>query len=372
MILKRAQPISVLIVDDSTSARTMLRSLVESDSSLTVMGAAQDAYSAVRLMKEQLPDVILLDLELPGVDGITFLKRIMEQRPLPVVICSSHTEFGSQLSFAALEAGAVEVILKPVIKDTPSRQDAQMRVCDAIHAAAQSRNARRRPALVALDRAKAPGPKLTADEILPPPNPSRPIPVTEPIVCIGASTGGTEALRVVLEALPADAPGILIVQHMPEGFTRTFAERMNKGSAMTVSEAVDGQTVTKGQALIAPGDKHLLLRRVSNSYRAQVQNGAYVSRHRPSVDVLFRSAASAAGANAMGIILTGMGDDGARCMVEMRSMGSPTLAQDEASCVVYGMPREAVAMGGAAQTVPLEKMATAIVAFGRNRRIGNE
>ena len=159
MILKRAQPISVLIVDDSTSARTMLRSLVESDSSLSVMGAAQDAYSAVRLMKEQLPDVILLDLELPGVDGITFLKRIMEQRPLPVVICSSHTEFGSQLSFAALEAGAVEVILKPVIKDTPSRQDAQMRVCDAIHAAAQSRNARRRPASVALDRAKAPGPR---------------------------------------------------------------------------------------------------------------------------------------------------------------------------------------------------------------------
>ncbi len=372
MIPKRAKLISVLIVDDSTSARTMLRSLVESDPSLAVMGVAQDAYSAVRLMKEQLPDVILLDLELPGVDGITFLKRIMEQRPLPVVICSSHTEFGSQLSFAALEAGAVEVILKPVIKDVASKQDAQMRVCDAIHAAAQSRNAHRMRTPIVAERHKPPGPKLTADEILPPPNAARPIPVTEPIVVIGASTGGTEALRVVLEALPADAPGILIVQHMPEGFTRTFADRMNKSSAMTVSEAVDGQSVTQGQVLIAPGDRHLLLKRVASSYRAQVMNGAYVSRHRPSVDVLFRSAASAAGANAMGIILTGMGDDGARCMVEMRKMGSPTLAQDEASCVVFGMPREAVALGGAAQTVALEKMAAAIVAFGRNRRVVSE
>jgi len=366
----RTQPVSVLIVDDSTSARTMLRSLVESDPSLTVMGAAQDAFSAARMMKVELPDVILLDLELPGLDGMTFLKRIMEQRPLPVVVCSSHTEFGSEQSFAALEAGAVEVILKPVIGDALSRQEAQIRVCDAIHAAAQSRNAFRLPPPVIADRLKPPGPKLTADEILPPPNALRPVPVTEPIVCIGASTGGTEALRVVLEALPPDAPGILIVQHMPQGFTRTFADRMNRGSAMQVSEAVDGQAVTQGQVLIAPGDKHLLLRRNGMSYRAQVMDGAYVSRHRPSVDVLFRSAATAAGANAMGIILTGMGDDGARCMAEMRMMGSPTLAQDEASCVVYGMPREAVVTGGAAQTVTLDKMAAAIVAFGRNRKVG--
>lgn len=362
--------ISVLIVDDSTSARTLLRSLVESDPSLTVMGAAQDAYSAARMMKVQLPDVILLDLELPGLDGMTFLKRIMDQRPLPVVVCSSLTEFGSEQSFAALEAGAVEVILKPVIGDALSRQEAQIRVCDAIHAAAQSRNSLRMPKPIVADRLTPPGPKLTADEILPPPNPTRPIPVTEPIVCIGASTGGTEALRVILEALPADAPGILIVQHMPQGFTRTFAERMNRGSAMRVNEAIEGQTVTQGVALIAPGDKHLLMRRNGTSYRANVVEGAYVSRHRPSVDVLFRSAAMAAGANAMGIILTGMGDDGARCMAEMRMMGSPTLAQDEASCVVYGMPREAVMLGGAAQTVTLDKMAAAIMAFARNRRIG--
>lgn len=362
--------ISVLIVDDSTSARTMLRSLVESDPSLTVMGAAQDAFTAARMMKVELPDVILLDLELPGLDGMTFLKRIMDQRPLPVVVCSSLTEFGSEQSFAALEAGAVEVILKPVIGDALSRQEAQVRVCDAIHAAAQSRNAFRLPAPVIADRLKPPGPKLTADEILPAPTLTRPIPVTEPIVCIGASTGGTEALRAVLEALPSDAPGIVIVQHMPQGFTRTFAERMNRTSAMQVSEAHEGQVITQGVAVIAPGDRHLLLRRNGVAYRANVMDGAYVSRHRPSVDVLFRSAATAAGANAMGIILTGMGDDGARCMNEMRLMGSPTLAQDEASCVVYGMPREAVASGGAVQTVKLDKMAAAIMAFARNRRVG--
>ncbi|MEY4982342.1 MAG: hypothetical protein RIR62_608 [Pseudomonadota bacterium] len=367
MTARSKEPIKVLIVDDSTSARTMLRRIVESDASLTVLGAAADAFAAARLMKAGLPDVILLDLELPGMDGITFLKRIMQQRPLPVVVCSSLTEFGSEKSLEALEAGAVEVILKPAPVDERSRQEAALRICDAIHAASQSRKAEApRP------RGSEPrpvGPKLTADEILPPPNPSRVIPVTEPLICIGASTGGTEALRVVLEMLPPDAPAIAIVQHMPQGFTNAFAKRMNTLCAIEVVEATDGIALQQGRAVIAAGDRHLMVRRVGSGYRASVTDGPYVSRHRPSVDVLFRSAAAQAGANAMGLILTGMGDDGARCMAEMRQAGSPTLAQDEASCVVYGMPREAVEMGSAMQSLPLTKMAAAIMHFARTHRM---
>ncbi|MBC2834132.1 chemotaxis response regulator protein-glutamate methylesterase [Gemmobacter straminiformis] len=366
---KGPEQIKVLIVDDSTSARTMLRKIVEGDPGLSVMGAAGDAFAAVRLMKAELPDVILLDLELPGMDGITFLKRIMEQRPMPVVVCSSHTEFGSEKSFEALEAGAVEVILKPSPQNEASRQEATVRICDAIHAAVQSRLGRRpqRPAPV---RIAPPGPKLTANEILPPPVIGRAVPRTEPIVCIGASTGGTEALRVVLEMLPADAPAIAIVQHMPPGFTAAFAKRLNSLCAVNITEAVDGAPLTQGQVVIAQGDQHLMLRRVGASYRAHVVGGAQVSRHRPSVDVLFRSAAVQAGSNALGIILTGMGDDGARCMGEMKAMGAPTIAQDEASCVVYGMPREAVEMGSAVQTLSLERMAAAIMGFARRQRLG--
>lgn len=365
---RKVEQVKVLIVDDSTSARTMLRRIIEGDPGLCVMGAAGDAFAAVRLMKAELPDVILLDLELPGMDGISFLKRIMEQRPMPVVVCSSHTEFGSEKSFEALEAGAVEVILKPSPRDEASLQEATVRICDAVHAAVQSRMGHRPPRPVV--REKAPGPKLTADEILPAPVLRRVLPKTEPIVCIGASTGGTEALRIVLEMLPADAPAIAIVQHMPPGFTAAFAKRLNTLCAVNITEAVDGAMLTQGQVVIAQGDQHLMLRRIGTSYRAHVTGGPYVSRHRPSVDVLFRSAAVSAGANALGIILTGMGDDGASCMGEMRAMGSPTIAQDEASCVVYGMPREAVERGGAVQTLPLERMAAAIMGFARRQQMG--
>ncbi len=363
------EQINVLIVDDSTSARTMLRRIVEGDPGLRVMGAAGDAFAAVRLMKVELPDVILLDLELPGMDGITFLKRIMEQRPMPVVVCSSHTEFGSEKSFEALEAGAVEVILKPSPRDEASLLEATIRICDALHAASQSRMGRR-PVRTTSVRPKAPGPKLSADEMLPPPVIGRVVAKTEPIVCIGASTGGTEALRVVLEMLPADAPAIAIVQHMPPGFTAAFAKRLNSLCAVNITEAVDNAVLTQGQVVIAQGDQHLMLRRIGLTYRANVAAGPYISRHRPSVDVLFRSAAVQAGANALGIILTGMGDDGAHCMGEMRAMGAPTIAQDEASCVVYGMPREAVERGGAVQTLPLERMAAAIMGFARRQRMG--
>jgi two-component system, chemotaxis family, protein-glutamate methylesterase/glutaminase len=293
----------------------------------------------------------------------------MEQRPLPVVVCSSLTEFGSDQSFAALEAGAVEVILKPAPSDEKTRQEAAIRICDAVHAAAQSRRSATGSSRPAINNRPV-GPKLSADEILPPPPLGRVLPQTEPLVCIGASTGGTEALRIVLEALPADAPAIAIVQHMPQGFTRAFAKRLDGLCAVSITEAEDGMALAQGKVLIGAGDRHLLLRRAGQTYRAGVIDGPYVSRHRPSVDVLFRSAATAAGANAMGIILTGMGDDGARCMVELRATGALTVAQDEASCVVYGMPREAVLTGGAMQTLPLNKMAAAIMAFARNHRLG--
>lgn len=368
MPLRSSETAKVLIVDDSASARAMLRSIVESDPGLTVMAACVDAFEAAKVMRDGLPDVILLDLELPGMDGMSFLKRIMAQRPLPVVICSGLTARGSEQSIAALEAGAVEVILKPSAANEKARAEAQVRICDALRAAAQSRGGR--AGLLLPGALRAPGPKLTADEILPPPNLSRPVPVTEPVVCIGASTGGTEALRQVLVALPADAPAICIVQHMPAGFTAAFARRLDGLCKVKVSEAVDGATVGQGEVLIAPGDQHMMLRRVSNGYRVSVVQGPYVSRHRPSVDVLFRSAAGAAGANALGMILTGMGDDGARCLGEMKAAGSPTIAQDEATCVVYGMPREAVRMGSAVQSLPLEKMASAIMNFARRHRTG--
>ncbi|PLL12625.1 chemotaxis response regulator protein-glutamate methylesterase [Tabrizicola sp. TH137] len=367
MPLKSSETAKVLIVDDSASARAMLRAIVESDPGLSVMAMCIDAFEAAKVMRDGLPDVILLDLELPGMDGMTFLKKIMAQKPLPVVICSGLTARGSDQSIAALEAGAVDVILKPSAGDERARAEAQVRICDALRAAAQTRGGRAGLLPGAL---RAPGPKLTADEILPPPNLSRPVPTTEPIVCIGASTGGTEALRQVLVALPPDAPAICIVQHMPAGFTAAFARRLDGLCKVKVSEAVDGASVGQGEVLIAPGDQHMVLRRLTGGYRVSVVQGPYVSRHRPSVDVLFRSAAGAAGANALGVILTGMGDDGARCLGEMKAAGCTTIAQDEASSVVYGMPREAVRMGSAGQTLPLDKMAAAIMNFARRHRAG--
>lgn len=366
MPLSPPEPVKVLIVDDSTSARAMLRSIVEQDPGLTVMGTAADAFAAAKMMKANLPDVILLDLELPGMDGLTFLRRIMEQRPIPVVVCSGFTARGSEQSLAALEAGALEVILKPGAGDERARSEAQVRICDALRAASQSR-AGRGSVPGAL---RGPGAKLSADEVLPPPNPTKPIPATEPVVVIGASTGGTEALRAILTALPPDAPAIAIVQHMPAGFTTAFARRLDGLCQIRVTEAADGALLRQGEVLIAPGDRHMILRRLPSGYRVNVVEGPYVSRHRPSVDVLFRSAAVAAGPNALGLILTGMGDDGARCMGELKASGALTLAQDEASSVVYGMPREAVRMGSAVQTVALDRMAAAIMSFARRHRTG--
>lgn len=357
----RVSPIKVLIVDDSASIRAALSSLISDDPGLALIAAVPDAFAAVEIMRKNLPDVMLLDLEMPKMDGLTFLRKIMAQRPLPVVVCSSYTNGGSDASIRALEYGAIGVIAKPRLDTPAARREAAIQIGDALRAAAQTRR-RAVDHKVRESAASAPGEKLTADAILPALPPKK-LPHAQPVIAIGASTGGTEALRVVLEALPADAPGIVVVQHMPENFTNAFARRLNGLCAIEVREAQDGDVVRPGLALIAPGNRHLLLRRSGSGYRVGVVDGPCVSRHRPSVDVLFRSTAQAAAENALGIILTGMGDDGAKCMLEMQASGAVTLAQDEESCVVYGMPREAVAHGGVTRTVSLLKMPAEIMMF---------
>ncbi len=364
--------IRVLIVDDSASVRMTLSEIIASDPQLEVMATAGDPYVAVERIRAEVPDVIFLDIEMPRMDGLTFLRKIMSQRPIPVVICSSIAEVGSDTMMQALEAGAVDVVTKPRVDTTQFLQESAMRICDVAKAAAHAKFR---------GVAKAPPPpvtveaKLTADAILPAYSSARAastranLPVTERIVCIGASTGGTEALRDVLEKLPANSPGILIVQHMPEKFTEAFARRLDGLSAIDVREAADGDVVRPGLALIAPGNQHMLLRRAGSRYSVNIVDGPHVSRHRPSVDVLFRAAAQAAGNNAMGVILTGMGDDGARGLLEMRQAGSFTVAQDEDSCVVFGMPKEAIQRGAAVKIVPLKQVATEIGTYARTAKL---
>ena len=357
--------IRVLIVDDSASIRQTLTKILSEDDEIEVIGAATDPFMAARKIRDEIPDVITLDLEMPQMDGITFLRKLMSQHPIPVVMCSSLTEQGSETLMQALEAGAVDIILKPKIGAADQLAESAERVRTAVKGAARARmNKLKR------FRSEAPSPvqeKLTADVILPPPTGGAMAKTTEMVVCVGASTGGTEALREMLETLPANAPGIIIVQHMPEKFTAAFAKRLNGLCEVEVKEAEDGDPVLRGHVLIAPGDKHMLLERRGARYHVSVRTGPLVSRHRPSVDVLFRSAARAAGANAMGVIMTGMGDDGARGMEEMHQAGAFTLAQDEASSVVFGMPKEAIARGGVDRIVSLQQIAQEIMAADRRR-----
>jgi two-component system chemotaxis response regulator CheB len=335
-----SQPIRVLIVDDSASVRQILATILAEDPAIEVMGTASDPYAAARRLQNELPDVIILDIEMPRMDGITFLRKIMAQHPIPVIICSSLTVEGSNLMFEAFEAGAVDIVPKPRIDTRQALLECSGRLRDAVKSAEK---------------------KLTADVIIPPPVQSRARPATERIVCIGASTGGTEALADVLEALPANAPGILIVQHMPAGFTAAFANRLDGICQIRVKEAEDGEPVLPGWAYIAPGARHMLLQRTGLRYQIAIKDGPPVSRHRPSVDVLFRSAAQHAGANALGVIMTGMGDDGARGLLEMKKLGAVTRAQDEESCVVFGMPKEAIALGAAEKVVSLNQIAREIM-----------
>lgn len=369
----KAAPLRVLVVDDSASARVMLRQIIESDPALEVQALAEDAFAAARIMANSLPDVILLDLEMPKMDGITFLRKIMAQRPLPVVICSSLNADGARRSVEAMEAGAIDVIRKPEKADREKFEEARATICDALIAAAMAaRQGRRVSARLAGGGAGAAAPvplrstpRLSADEILPAPSALRPPPPTQPVVCIGASTGGTEALGQILCDLPPDAPAIVVVQHMPKGFTAAFSARLNGLAQIEVLEATEGLAVKQGRCIIAAGDSHMLLRRSGAAYRVELSNGPAVSRHRPSVDVLFRSAAQAAGANALGILLTGMGVDGAQCLGEMMRAGAHTIAQNEETCVVYGMPREAVQLGHARQVLGLPRMSGAITGFAR-------
>jgi len=362
--------IRVLIVDDSASVRTTLSDIIASDPDLEVMGTAADPYIAAERMRSEVPDVIFLDLEMPRMDGLTFLRKLMSQRPIPVVVCSSLTEAGSEKMIEALEAGAVDVVTKPRVDTAQWLQESSMRICDAAKGAAHARLKGRARPLATMTVEK----KLTADVVIPQRSASRAaaaaasMPLTEPIICIGASTGGTEALREVLEQLPADSPGIVIVQHMPERFTNAFARRLNTLCAMDIKEAEDGDVVQQGRVLIAPGNFHMALHRTGSRYTVDILEGPHVSRHRPSVDVLFRSAAQNAGRNAMGILLTGMGDDGARGLLEMHDAGSLTIAQDEASSVVFGMPKEAIALGAADRILPLKRVPAEIVAYGAKSR----
>jgi two-component system, chemotaxis family, protein-glutamate methylesterase/glutaminase len=355
----RSQPIRVLIVDDSASVRQILTAILEEDTDIEVMGTANDPFAAARRMQEEIPDVIILDIEMPRMDGITFLRKIMAQRPIPVIICSTLTEEGSDKMFEAFEAGAVDILPKPRADTRQALQESSSRVRDAVKSAAR---ARVRVRSVHAKRMVVEE-KLTADAIMPPPVQGRNSPVTERIVCIGVSTGGTEALREVLEVLPRRTPGILIVQHMPGGFTAAFAKRLNSLSELDIKEAADGDVVLPNHAYIAPGGRHMLLQRTGQRYHIAIKDGPPVSRHRPSADVLFRSAAQHAGRNALGIIMTGMGDDGARGLLEMRKLGAATRAQDEESCVVFGMPKEAIALGAVEKVVPLSQIAREILVW---------
>lgn len=359
--------IRVLIVDDSASVRTTLSEIIAADPELEVMATASDPYVAVERIRQEVPDVMFLDLEMPRMDGLTFLRKMMAQRPIPTVICSAMTEEGSEALMQALEAGAVDVVTKPRVDTAQWLQDSSMRICDAAKAAAHAKFKGVRKQAPEL-RVEA---KLTADAVVAPLSASRAaslklsMPVTEPIICIGASTGGTEALREVLEGLPADGPGVLIVQHMPEKFTNAFARRLNGLCAVEVKEAEEGDVVRQGLVLIAPGNRHMTLHRSGSRYTVSIVDGPHVSRHRPSVDVLFRSASQSAGRNAMGVLLTGMGDDGARGLLEMRQAGSHTVAQDEETSVVFGMPKEAIQRGAAAKVLPLGRVATEITTYAR-------
>ncbi|MDR3527114.1 MAG: chemotaxis response regulator protein-glutamate methylesterase [Rhizomicrobium sp.] len=364
--------IRVLIVDDSAAVRQTMTAILSEDPEIEVIGAAGDPFAAARRILVELPDVITLDVEMPRMDGITFLRKLMAQHPLPVVMCSSLVEAGSQTLLQALEAGAVDIIQKPKIDVTDQLTEAKIQICDIVKAAARVRVGRdgvqsarsaeperaERP-----ERSKHSGEpmvtekKLTADVMLPPPTRHAMARTTESVICIGASTGGTTSLTEVLTALPADCPGIVIVQHMPEHFTTSFAERLNGLCECEVKEAADGDTVLRGRVLIAPGNYHTMLERSGARYYVSVRQGPLVSRHRPSVDVLFRSAARVAGSNAVGVIMTGMGDDGARGLSEMKESGAFTIAQDEATSIVFGMPKEAIALGCVDRIVPLQNIA---------------
>jgi two-component system chemotaxis response regulator CheB len=338
--------IRVLVVDDSAMVRDVFVKELSRDPEIEVVGSAPDPYVARDKIVQLKPDVVTLDIEMPRMDGITFLRKLIHHYPLPVIIVSSLTEKGGELAVEALDAGAVDVLSKPGAAYTVG--DMSVELIDKIKAAARVVVTKRDPGGTPAGAAR---PRLAMTR------------TTNKIVAIGASTGGTQALQGLLTAMPANAPGILVVQHMPEHFTRAFAGRLDQLCAIDVKEAADGDSITPGKALIAPGNYHMLLRRSGARYYVQVKKGPLVSRHRPSVDVLFKSVAKYAGNNAVGAILTGMGKDGAQGMLAMKDNGAITIAQDEASCVVFGMPRAAIELDAVNHVVPLGNIPAALLRY---------
>ena len=340
--------IRVVVIDDSALIRKLLTEIINSQPDMQAVGAAPDPLVAREMIRELNPDVLTLDVEMPKMDGLDFLERLMRLRPMPVVMVSTLTDKGSEATLRALELGAVDYVSKPKIDIAHGIQEYAEEIADKIRAAAASRPRQRAPA--ASERAARALPPL-----------GNRIVSTEKLIIVGASTGGTEAIKELLVDMPSDCPGILITQHMPEAFTKSFAARLDSLCRISVKEAVDAERVLPGHAYIAPGNWHLLLKRSGANYMTQLSDGPPVNRHRPSVDVLFRSAAEHAGRNVVGVILTGMGKDGAQGMLAMKEAGAYNFAQDEASCVVFGMPKEAIAVGGTDEVLPIGDMARAVM-----------
>ena len=353
-------PIKVLIVDDSALIRALLKEIIQQDPELQLVGQAPDAYVARDLIKQLNPDVITLDIEMPKMDGIDFLGRIMRLRPMPVVMISTLTERGAEVTMRALELGAIDFVAKPRVGVANGLQELASQIVDKIRVAAVAQVHRLPVVPHGVAAAASAGAKPAA-----PRAPAAPSLLgrisTEKIIAIGASTGGTEAIREVLTHLPADCPAIVITQHMPPGFTTSFAARLNSLCQMTVKEATHGERLLPGHAYIAPGGKHFSITRSGANYVAVVDDAPPVNRHKPSVEVLFKSVSASAGRNAYGIMLTGMGADGATAMREMRDAGSYNLVQDESTCIVFGMPREAIAHGAADEVLPLPQIAHALL-----------
>ncbi|MGZ8476469.1 MAG: protein-glutamate methylesterase/protein-glutamine glutaminase [Candidatus Binatia bacterium] len=354
MSLSERGPLNILVVDDSAVVREVMTAVLSQEPGFSVT-VAGDPFIALGKMKQKRPDVIILDLEMPRMDGLTFLRKIVREDPIPVVICSALTGPDTSIGLQALEEGAVDVVTKPRLGVRDFLHESAVVLIDAVRAAA------RHPGRKLVAAPLVVTPRLNADAMLPAKSAVSLSVTSDKVVAIGASTGGTEALKSILESMPPDAPGLVVVQHMPEGFTAAFAQRLNQSCRVEVKEAVNGDRVAAGRALIAPGNLHTMVRRNGAQYAVEVTDGPLVSRHRPSVDVLFRSVAQSAGPNAVGVIMTGMGDDGAAGLLEMKHSGAFTLAQDEASCVVFGMPKEAIERGAVDRVVSLSGITMSIL-----------